>query len=130
MIGISDASFYNWQRRFKPGKPEDEMAARFIPVEMAAPPVLENALCAEVRVRQIIGSIFPEKLSFDKGKGRTGRVNEAVRLIYALDKGFSEIKKPDSGGKSPEPGEVTLLGLMSNHFLNDLKLLAYAFRLI
>mgnify|MGYP001545763256 CR=1 FL=1 len=94
MIGISDATFYNWQRRFKPGKPEDEMAAGFIPVEMRALPVLENALCAEVRVRQIIGSIFPEKLSFDKGKGRTGHVNEAVRLIYALDKGFSEIKKP------------------------------------
>ena len=74
--------------------------------------------------RQIIGSIFPEKLSFDKSKGRTGRVNEAVRLIYTLDKGFSEIKKPDSSKKMPEPGEVTLIGLMSNHFLSDLKLLA------
>jgi site-specific DNA recombinase len=74
--------------------------------------------------RQIIGSIFSEKLSFDKSKGRTGRVNEAVRLIYMLDKGFSEIKKPDSSRKLPEPGEVTLIGLKSNHFLHDLKLLA------
>jgi site-specific DNA recombinase len=46
--------------------------------------------------RQINDSIFPEKLSFDKSKGRTGRVNEAVRLIYTLDKGSSEIKKPGS----------------------------------
>jgi hypothetical protein len=61
--------------------------------------------------RQIIGSIFPEKLSFDKAKGRTGRINEAVRLIYKLDKVFMEIKKPDSGRKMHEPGEVTPLGL-------------------
>jgi site-specific DNA recombinase len=60
---------------------------------------------------QIIGSIFPEKLSFDKAKGRTCRINEAVRLIYTLGKGFSGIKKPDSGGKMHEPGEVTPLGL-------------------
>ncbi len=61
--------------------------------------------------RQIIGSIFPEKLSFDKAKGRTGRVNEVIQLIYTLDKGFSEIKKPDSGRNLHEPGEVTPLGL-------------------
>ncbi len=61
--------------------------------------------------RQIIGSIFPEKLCFDKTKGRTGRVNEAVQLIYALGKSFSEIKKPDSGRNLHEPGEVTPLGL-------------------
>jgi len=67
---------------------------------------------------------FPEKLSFDKSKRRTDRVNEAVRLIYTLDKSFSEIKIPDSGRKLPEPGEVSLIGLMSNHFLSDLKLLA------
>jgi site-specific DNA recombinase len=63
--------------------------------------------------RQIIGSIFPEKLSFDKPKGRTGRINEAVRLIYILDKGFSEIKKPDASLKLPEPGEVTPTGFES-----------------
>lgn len=74
--------------------------------------------------RQIIGSIFPEKLCFDKNNSRTGRINEAVRLIYTLDKGFSEVKKPDSGGKSCEPGEVTFTGLMSNQFLSDLNLLA------
>ena len=53
---------------------------------------------------------LPEKLSFDKSKGGPGR-NEAVRLIYTLGKGFSEIKKPDSSQKLAEPGEVTPLGL-------------------
>ena len=68
MIGISDATFYNWQRRFKPGKPEDEMAGRFIPVEMAAPPVLENALCAEVCVRQLLVRSFPKNAVLTKEK--------------------------------------------------------------
>ena len=42
--------------------------------------------------RQIIGSIYPEKLTFEGFQYRTTRLNEAVRLIYTLDKGFSEIK--------------------------------------
>ena len=43
--------------------------------------------------RQIIGSIYPEKLTFDGFQYRTTRLNEAIRLIYTLDKGFEEIKK-------------------------------------
>ena len=41
--------------------------------------------------RQIIGSIYPEKLVFDGFQYRTARLNEA-ELIFTLDKGFSEIK--------------------------------------
>ena len=41
---------------------------------------------------QIIGLIFPEKVSFDKTKSRTGRINEADRLIYRMGNGFNEIK--------------------------------------
>ena len=40
------------------------------------------------RKRVIIGSIYPEKLTFDGFRYRTTRVNEAVELIYALDAGF------------------------------------------
>jgi site-specific DNA recombinase len=40
--------------------------------------------------RIIIGSIYPEKLTFDGFQYRTTRVNEAVELIYTLDKGFSQ----------------------------------------
>ena len=42
------------------------------------------------RKRVIIGSIYPEKLTFDGFRYRTTRVNEAVELIYALDVGFSQ----------------------------------------
>jgi site-specific DNA recombinase len=42
------------------------------------------------RKRVIIGSIYPEKLTFDGFRYRTTRVNEAVELIYALDAGFSQ----------------------------------------
>jgi site-specific DNA recombinase len=42
--------------------------------------------------RKIVGSIFPEKLTFDGFTYRTARVNEAARLIYSLDTGFREMK--------------------------------------
>jgi site-specific DNA recombinase len=42
--------------------------------------------------REIIGSIYPEKLVFDGFHYRTARLNETVRLIYSLEKGFIENK--------------------------------------
>lgn len=45
------------------------------------------------RKRVIIGSIYPEKLTFDGFQYRTTRVNEAVELIYTLDKGFRQKKR-------------------------------------
>jgi site-specific DNA recombinase len=42
--------------------------------------------------RNIVSSIFPEKLTFDGFTHRTARVNEAARLIYSLDAGFKEMK--------------------------------------
>ena len=44
------------------------------------------------QMRQIIGSMYPEKLVFDGFQYRTARLNEVVRLIYMLDESFSEIK--------------------------------------
>ncbi len=43
--------------------------------------------------REIIGSMFPEKLEFNGEHYRTARINEAARLICSIGKGFSEIKK-------------------------------------
>ena len=40
--------------------------------------------------REIIGSMYPEKLTFDGIGYRTSRLNEAVELIYKLGKGFNE----------------------------------------
>lgn len=44
--------------------------------------------------RQIVGSIFPEKLIFDGFQYRTPRLNETVRLIYTLGEGAGN-KKPE-----------------------------------
>ena len=46
--------------------------------------------------REAIGSMYPEKLTFDGGRLRTTRINDAVQIIYALDKAFSENEKGQS----------------------------------
>lgn len=51
----------------------------------------------KIRKREIISSIFPEKLTFDGFHYRTTRLNEAVQLIFNLDKGFKEIKREQNG---------------------------------
>jgi site-specific DNA recombinase len=43
-----------------------------------------------VEKRRVIGSVYPEKLTFDGDQLRTNRINKAVRLIYTLDKGLPE----------------------------------------
>jgi hypothetical protein len=63
----------------------------------------------------------------DKSKGRTSRINEVAQLIHTLNKDFSEIQNQKAGKTLPAPDRVTLIGLMSNHFLHDLKLLASLF---
>ncbi|GAB2821365.1 recombinase family protein [Ferruginibacter profundus] len=47
---------------------------------------------AEVK-RNIVGSMFPEKLEFDGEHFRTTRVNEAVKLIYNVGMAFSQNKR-------------------------------------
>lgn len=44
--------------------------------------------------RRIIGSIFPENLTFDGVEHRTTRINEVVNLIYLVN---NEIKPKKSG---------------------------------
>ncbi|HVF81815.1 MAG TPA: hypothetical protein VM884_07775 [Flavisolibacter sp.] len=43
--------------------------------------------------RDVLGSIFPEKLTIGEKKCRTTKINEAVLLITATDKGFRGNKK-------------------------------------
>jgi site-specific DNA recombinase len=62
--------------------------------------------------RQIIGSIFPEKLTFDGFAYRTTRINEAVRLVFSLDTGFSEMKNRKSNEFSCLSGWVVPTGLL------------------
>ena len=47
--------------------------------------------------REVIGSMYPEKLTFDGERLRTTRINEAAQIIYTLDKAFSENEKGQSG---------------------------------
>ncbi|PLK42795.1 hypothetical protein C0V77_19900 [Emticicia sp. TH156] len=43
--------------------------------------------------RQVISSMFPEKLHFENNSLRTGRINEAVSLIYLIDSDLGGNKK-------------------------------------
>lgn len=61
--------------------------------------------------RQIIGSIYPEKLVFEENGYRTARINEAVSLIYKIDKAFRQNKKGQASLKTDLSNEVIPLGL-------------------
>ena len=64
-----------------------------------------------IKKRQIVGSIFPEKLIFDGENYRTAKLNEAVQLIYTLDVAFRENKNGTSGDLSNLSHQVIPLGL-------------------
>lgn len=77
--------------------------------------------------REIIGSITPGKLYFENKKVRTSEINQAIRLIATLDKGFSESQilrkveyEPNVLSGSPQSTELrtfqTDLQLLSNLF--------------
>ena len=60
--------------------------------------VYENGNSEEQR--KVISSMYPEKLTFDGCALRTSRINEAVQLIYSLDKGSGENKNRTNGENS------------------------------
>jgi site-specific DNA recombinase len=64
-----------------------------------------------IKKRQIVGSMFPEKLTFDGENYRTAKLNEAVQLIYTLDAAFRENKNGTSGDLSNLSHQVNWLGL-------------------
>ena len=66
-------------------------------------------LCIEKK-REVISSIYPEKLSFSETGARTPRINEAVRVIYMLDKAFSENKTGQNGNISTLSCQVGMTG--------------------
>jgi site-specific DNA recombinase len=69
----------------------------------------ENA--TSLKKREIISSIFPEKLVFDGFNYRTTRINEAVRLIYNMDAAFEENKNGTNDNLSHLSHQVIWLGL-------------------
>jgi site-specific DNA recombinase len=66
-----------------------------------------------IEKRQVIGSVYPEKLSFDGDRLRTTRINEAVRVIYTLDKALEEKEKGQNGNISILSSQVGMTGLAS-----------------
>ncbi len=60
--------------------------------------------------REVISSIFPEKLHFENSSLRTGRVNEAVKYIYMIDSDLDQNKKGQTRNKSGLSCEVGMTG--------------------
>ncbi len=56
--------------------------------------------------REVISSMYPEKMTFDGFSVRTNRINEVARLIYSMDVGSSENKNRTSGNNSSLSCEV------------------------
>ena len=61
--------------------------------------------------RKIIGSMFPEKLTFDGFQHRTNRVNEAISVMCLIDKQLGSKKNGTSLTNSDLSQEVIRLGL-------------------
>lgn len=61
--------------------------------------------------RQIIGSMYPEKLTFSGSHFRTTRINDAVQCIYSLSVAFDEKGKGQSGNFSSLSSLVGKTGL-------------------
>jgi site-specific DNA recombinase len=73
--------------------------------------------------KSVVGSMFPENLTFDGFLVRTTRLNEGARLIYTLNAGLSENKNGQSEEISALSNSVIRMGHFSNHFLNNLRLI-------
>ncbi len=63
------------------------------------------------RKREIISSIYPEKLSFDGMQYRTPRINEAARLIYQINNELGAIKNRKDYDISHLSGRVERTGI-------------------
>ena len=61
--------------------------------------------------QRIIGSIFPENLTFSENQYRTKRINEVVKLFCAITNGFDRNKKGQFRSKSELSNKVENIGL-------------------
>lgn len=70
--------------------------------------------------RAIVGSIFPEKLTFDGTSFRTAKMNGFAKSIFLIKKELGGKKRGDQNLKNFNPRLVTLTSVSSNTFINDL----------
>lgn len=66
--------------------------------------------------REVIGSIFPGKLTFDGFVVRTGRMNEVAELLFKLGAGLEENKKGQKSENSLLSCDVTRAGFKPETF--------------
>lgn len=71
--------------------------------------------------QKIIGSMYPENLTFSKGRLRTNGVNELLVSIQATSAAFEQKKTGQHHENLMLSGKVLLTGLSSNLFYEDLK---------
>lgn len=50
--------------------------------------------------REVISSMFPEKLHFENSSLRTGRINEAVKFLFMADSNLGGNKRGQNRNKS------------------------------
>ncbi len=60
--------------------------------------------------REVISSMFPEKMHFENSSLRTGRINEAVKYIYMIDSNLGGNKKGQNRNKSVLSSVVGVAG--------------------
>ncbi|WP_308421164.1 recombinase family protein [Echinicola rosea] len=73
--------------------------------------------------RELIGSIFPEKLCFSKTGYRTGRINSVVECIYQINNGLRIKKNERKTKKSSNSHWVELAVRGSNSFLEEMEMI-------
>lgn len=81
------------------------------------------AMSTELK-RELVGSMFPEKLTFSESGFRTPRVNEAAEALSALGAGLEAKKIGQLESFSELSYQVAPLVRFSNLFLHDLRKLA------
>ncbi|MCS4300940.1 hypothetical protein M2372_000371 [Chryseobacterium sp. BIGb0232] len=70
--------------------------------------------------RAIVGSIFPEKLTFDGTSFRTAKMNSFAKSIFLIKKELGREKNGDQNLKNLNPRLVTKTSVSSNAFIDDL----------
>jgi hypothetical protein len=74
--------------------------------------------------RELIGSMYPEKFTFENLKDRTARVNEVADVIWQINSQLQVQKQRTSDEKSCLPSWVLLNVQLTHHFLDDMRHLA------
>ena len=65
--------------------------------------------------RELIGSIYPEKLTFDGQEHRTARLNEAVELMFLINRELGYEKSRTNSGNLKLAGLVPRAGVEPAH---------------